>query len=72
MAGCNKARGKKPKIKTNKSAKKRFKLTSNGMIKHVSQGRQHCLSNKSRKRKRQLVKKKYLSVYDSRLKAYIC
>jgi len=68
MAGCNKARGKnKPKMKSNRAAKKRFSITGKGFIKHASKGRRHCLSNKSRKRKRQLVKAKFLSASDARL-----
>lgn len=43
-----------PKIKTNKSAAKRFKITKNGKVKrHQAFGR-HLLTGKSAKRKRQL------------------
>ncbi len=68
MAGCNKMRGKNnPKMKSNRSAKKRFSITSDGLIKHSSKGRRHGLSNKSRKRKRQLLKGGYLHSCDAGL-----
>lgn len=43
-----------PKMKTNSGAKKRFKITGSGGIKRQKAGRSHILTNKSRKRKRQL------------------
>ncbi|MBU1852438.1 MAG: 50S ribosomal protein L35 [Candidatus Omnitrophica bacterium] len=45
-----------PKLKTNKSAKKRFKLTKTGKIKRFKAGRRHLLSSKSSNRKRRLRK----------------
>ena len=45
-----------PKLKTNKSASKRFRVTKNGKIKRNRAGMGHLLSSKSRKRKRQLGK----------------
>jgi len=42
-----------PKIKTNRGAAKRFKVTSGG-IKRGSSHRRHILTKKSTKRKRQL------------------
>ena len=43
-----------PKLKTSKSAKKRFRISSKGKIKHFKAGRRHLLGYKASKRKRQL------------------
>lgn len=43
-----------PKMKTNSSAKKRFKLTSSGKIKMKHAFKNHILTKKSIKRKRRL------------------
>ncbi len=43
-----------PKAKTNKSLKKRFKLTGSGKLLRSQQGRSHILTKKSSKRKRKL------------------
>ena len=43
-----------PKIKTRKSAAKRYSLTGGGKIKYKKQGLRHILTKKSRKRKRRL------------------
>jgi large subunit ribosomal protein L35 len=43
-----------PKIKTNSSAAKRFKVTGSGKIKRNKGFRRHILSSKSKKRKRNL------------------
>jgi large subunit ribosomal protein L35 len=69
MAGCNKARGDKPKMKTNRAAAKRFTVTGTGKIKFSSKGHRHLLSNKSRKHKRQQRKANYMSPGDARLVA---
>ena len=45
-----------PKIKTNSSAKKRFKLTGTGKIKRKHAFKSHILTKKSKKRKRNLTK----------------
>ncbi len=45
-----------PKLKTNKSAKKRFKLTKRGKLKRFRAGRRHLLTSKSSDRKRGLRK----------------
>ncbi len=42
------------KMKTNKSAAKRFRLTGSGRIRRTKCGGNHGLSNKSRKRLRRL------------------
>ena len=41
-----------PKVKTNSSAKKRFKVTATGKITHQKAFRRHILTKKSTKRKR--------------------
>ena len=43
-----------PKIKTNRSAAKRFKFSKNGKVKHKRAFLRHLLSSKSRGRKRRL------------------
>ncbi len=43
-----------PKIKTSRSAAKRFKITKTGKAKHKRAFLRHLLSSKSRGRKRQL------------------
>jgi large subunit ribosomal protein L35 len=43
-----------PKIKTSRSAAKRFKITTTGKAKHKRAFLRHLLSSKSRGRKRQL------------------
>jgi large subunit ribosomal protein L35 len=55
MAGCKKSRGlNKPKMKSNRAAKKRFSLTGTGKVKFKKKGLRHGMSNKNRKRKRNL------------------
>lgn len=43
-----------PKVKTNSSAKKRFKVTGTGKITHQKSFKRHILTKKSTKRKRHL------------------
>lgn len=43
-----------PKIKTRKSAAKRFSFTGSGKVKYKKQGLRHILTKKSSKRKRAL------------------
>jgi large subunit ribosomal protein L35 len=43
-----------PKMKTNSSAKKRFKVTASGLIKREKAYKSHILTKKSRKTKRNL------------------
>lgn len=43
-----------PKLKTNRSAAKRFKRTAKGNYKHRSAFRNHILTKKQKKRKRNL------------------
>jgi len=49
-----------PKLKTNRSAKKRMRITKSGKIKHFKAGRGHLLTLKSSKRKRHLGKASYI------------
>jgi large subunit ribosomal protein L35 len=48
--------GKMPKVKTNSSAKKRFKVTATGKITHQKSFKRHILTKKTTKRKRGLRK----------------
>jgi large subunit ribosomal protein L35 len=43
-----------PKMKTNRAAAKRFKLTGSGRVRRPKGGAQHCMIGKSRKRRRRL------------------
>jgi large subunit ribosomal protein L35 len=43
-----------PKMRTNRSAAKRFTLTGSGKLRRKKQGKGHLLTAKSRKRKRSL------------------
>jgi large subunit ribosomal protein L35 len=52
-----------PKMKSNRGAKKRFKLTASGKIKHRRNYKSHILTKKSTKRKRKL--RQYTYVHDS-------
>jgi large subunit ribosomal protein L35 len=45
-----------PKVKTNSSAKKRFKVTGTGKITHQKAFKRHILTKKSNKRKRNMRK----------------
>ncbi len=50
-----------PKVKTNSSAKKRFKVTGTGEITFQKAFKRHILTKKSTKRKRHLRKKGIVS-----------
>ena len=56
-----------PKLKTNKGARKRFRLSKTGKVKKRTAGRQHILSKKSRKRKRKLRRPDYLAGPNAKL-----
>jgi large subunit ribosomal protein L35 len=43
-----------PKMKTNRAASKRFKVTGSGKVRRPKGGGQHGLNTKSRKRRRRL------------------
>ena len=43
-----------PKMKTNKGAKKRFKVSANGKVQFRPAGKRHIMSGKTSKRRRQM------------------
>lgn len=53
-----------PKMKTNRSAAKRFKKTGSGKFKRNRAGKSHILTKKSQKRKRRLRKSTNVSKAD--------
>jgi large subunit ribosomal protein L35 len=53
-----------PKLKTNKAAAKRFRVTGSGKIKHKKQGLRHCLEHRSKDAKRNLRQIGYISDSD--------
>lgn len=55
-----------PKMKTNRSAAKRFKRTGTGKIKRRRSGKSHILTKKSTKRKRRLRKSTLVSKADEK------
>jgi large subunit ribosomal protein L35 len=50
-----------PKVKTNSSAKKRFRVTGSGEITYQKSFKRHILTKKSTKRKRNLRQKGVIS-----------
>ncbi len=54
-----------PKMKSNRGASKRFRVTSSGKIKRHSSHHSHILTKKSAKRKRKLREEKYVSKADA-------
>jgi len=52
-----------PKVKTNSSAKKRFKVTGSGEVTFQKPFKRHILTKKSKKRKRALNKKGLVGFY---------
>ena len=54
-----------PKLKTNRGAAKRFKITATGKVKRGKSYHTHILTKKSRKRKRNLRKSTLVSKADS-------
>jgi large subunit ribosomal protein L35 len=55
-----------PKMKTNRSAAKRFKLTAGGKVKRMRANKSHILTKKTQKRKRRLRKPDICSPGDAR------
>jgi len=55
-----------PKLKTNKSVAKRFRLTKSGKIKKRSARRGHLLGKMSRKAKRKLRQSSYVASVDAK------
>jgi large subunit ribosomal protein L35 len=61
-----------PKIKTSRSARKRFKLTGKGKVKRSKAFKSHILTSKTSKRKRGLRKRVLVSKADqARIKRII-
>jgi large subunit ribosomal protein L35 len=61
-----------PKMKSNRSAARRFSVTASGRLKHKSQNARHILTKKTTKRKRQLRGNKILSnSFEKRVKTLI-
>jgi large subunit ribosomal protein L35 len=50
-----------PKLKTNRSAKKRIRITKTGKAKHFKASRSHLLTGKASKRKRLLGRAGYIT-----------
>jgi len=50
-----------PKMKSHSGAKKRFRLTGGGKVKRACQGKNHILTKKDRKTKRELRHGAYVS-----------
>jgi large subunit ribosomal protein L35 len=55
-----------PKIKTNRAAAKRFRVTGSGKIKRNKGFKRHILSSKGKKRKRQPRKATTVAAVESR------
>jgi large subunit ribosomal protein L35 len=55
-----------PKMKTHKSAAKRYKITAGGKVKYKKQGLRHILTKKTTKRKRNLRHAGVLSAAEAR------
>ncbi|TVQ39885.1 MAG: 50S ribosomal protein L35 [Spirochaetaceae bacterium] len=61
-----------PKMKTRKSAAKRYKMTAGGKVRYKKQGLRHILTKKSTKRKRGLRKAAYLSPAETARAKALC
>lgn len=62
-----------PKMKTVSSAKKRFRVTGTGKIRYEKAFRNHILTSKSRKRKRNLRQDSFVSAPDlPRIRHLLC
>lgn len=55
-----------PKLKTNRSAAKRFRMTKTGKVKHKKAYLRHLNTSKNRSRKRQLRRPGILSQADTK------
>ena len=55
-----------PKMKTHRGAAKRFKKTGTGKISRAKRNRQHILTKKSKKRKRQLRGRALVAAVDEK------
>ena len=62
-----------PKLKTNKAAKKRVRVSKNGKLLRGRPGRRHLLSVKTTKRKRQLRRGGQIAKVDElKIKRLLC
>ena len=58
-----------PKMKTNRAAAKRFKITGTGRVRRSKAGLNHCMQEKSKKRLRRLRKNDMVdSTFEKRIK----
>lgn len=55
-----------PKMKTNRSAAKRFKRTASGKLKHKRAFARHILTSKTSKRKRQMRRPAFVGPADQK------
>jgi large subunit ribosomal protein L35 len=55
-----------PKIKTNRAAAKRFRVTGSGKVKRNKGFKSHLLSSKGKKRKRKLRRSSLVSAAETR------
>lgn len=55
-----------PKMKSNRAAAKRFRVTGSGKLRRRKQGKGHLLTSKSRKRKRNLRQSALVSPRDAK------
>jgi large subunit ribosomal protein L35 len=55
-----------PKMKSNRSARKRFRLTATGKVRRNHAFLRHILTSKARKRKRQLRRPALVAATDAR------
>jgi large subunit ribosomal protein L35 len=55
-----------PKLKTNRGARKRFRVTGTGRLKRHHAGMNHILTKKTQKRKRKLRKSGQVDAADTR------
>ena len=55
-----------PKMKSNRGAAKRFKVTKSGKVKRKGSKLRHILSSKTRKQKRRLRSKGYVAKSDAK------
>ncbi|MEO6162515.1 MAG: 50S ribosomal protein L35 [Candidatus Binatia bacterium] len=55
-----------PKIKTNRGAAKRFRITASGKIKRNKANKRHILSSKGKKRKRNLRQPAMVAAVDAK------
>lgn len=61
-----------PKIKTRRSAAKRYKMTATGKVRYKKQGLRHILTKKNSKRKRGLRKPAFLSPAETARARQLC